>query len=87
MQIVPTEEAVGMALCHDIMEYIPGRFKGAAFKKGHIVRENDIPKLLNVGKKHIYVMDLAQYAEMLHKNEAVRRMPGNSHHPTHTKDS
>lgn len=72
MQIVSVEKAVGMVLGHDITEIIPGRFKGAAFKKGHIVEKNDISKLLDIGKQYIYVMDLAE--DMLHEDEAAQRM-------------
>mgnify|MGYP003606681354 CR=1 FL=1 len=46
MKIVPVHEAEGMALCHDITEIVPGKVKGRAFKKGHIVRNEDITKLL-----------------------------------------
>ncbi|TAH62211.1 MAG: molybdopterin-binding protein, partial [Methanosarcina mazei] len=45
MNTVKTENAVGMVLGHDITEIIPGEFKGAAFKKGHIITENDIERL------------------------------------------
>ncbi|MBU0994835.1 MAG: molybdopterin-binding protein [Proteobacteria bacterium] len=72
MQIVPIKKAVGMVLGYDITEIIPGQFKGAAFKKGHIIHETDIPKLLNIGKKHIYVVNLSE--DMIHENEAARRM-------------
>lgn len=72
MEIVSVEKAVGMVLGHDLTEIVPGGFKGAAFKKGHIVRETDVPRLLDIGKKHIYVMELAR--DMLHENEAAKRM-------------
>lgn len=74
MQIVSIKEAIGMVLGHDITEIIPGRFKGAAFKKGHVVREKDIPRLLDIGKKHVYVIGQGQDEDLLHENEAARRM-------------
>ena len=46
MKKVRVEEAVGMELCHDITAMRDG-FKGAAFKRGHIIQETDIEKLLN----------------------------------------
>lgn len=61
-----------MVLGHDITEIVPGRYKGAAFKRGHIVKEADIPRLLDIGKKHIYVLNLAD--DMLHEDEAAQRM-------------
>lgn len=72
MQSVPVKQAVGMVLGHDVTEIVPGRFKGAAFKKGHIIQEHDIPKLLDIGKKHIYVMHIEK--NMLHENDAAKRM-------------
>ncbi|MBN1495728.1 MAG: molybdopterin-binding protein [Spirochaetes bacterium] len=72
MQKVPVEKAVGMVLGHDVTEIIPGSFKGAAFKKGHIIEEGDIPRLLDIGKKNIYVIELA--GDMLHENDAALRM-------------
>jgi hypothetical protein len=53
MEKVRVEDAIGMVLCHDMTEIIPGKRKGVAFKKGHIIEEEDIEKLLDIGKKHI----------------------------------
>lgn len=61
-----------MVLCHDMTEIIPGVRKGAAFKKGHIVTEQDIPHLLDMGKQHIYVWDLDD--GYVHENDAAERM-------------
>ena len=33
-------------------------FKGAPFKKGHIITEEDIPELLKMGKENIYILEL-----------------------------
>jgi hypothetical protein len=43
MKKVKVENAVGTVLVHDITRIIPGKFKGVGFKKGHIVKEEDIP--------------------------------------------
>ena len=48
MEKVRVEDAVGMVLCHDITEIVPGKFKGRAFAKGHIIEEKDIEKLLDL---------------------------------------
>lgn len=72
MQKVPVQKAVGMVLGYDVTEIVPGQFKGSAFKKGHIIKANDIPRLLDIGKKNIYVLDLTE--DMLHENEAALRM-------------
>ena len=64
MKTVPVTEAVGMVLCHDITEIVPGKVKGRAFKKGHIVRREDIPKLLKLGKEHLYVWEINEKSFM-----------------------
>ncbi len=55
MKLIRTQDAVGQVLCHDITQIIPGITKDAVFRKGHIIREEDIPILLSVGKEHIYI--------------------------------
>ena len=72
MRKVQVEEAVGMVLCQDIVAIVPGKFKGRAFKKGHVVREEDIPELLQLGKEHLYVWEKKE--GYLHENEAAGRM-------------
>ena len=34
-----------------------GGFKGVKFKRGHVICEEDIPELLNIGKSHIFILD------------------------------
>ena len=57
MKLMKTTEAVGQVLCHDMTQIIPDVTKDAVFRKGHIVREEDIPVLLSIGKDHIYVWE------------------------------
>ena len=70
--IIPVEDAVGMILPHDITEIVPGTFKGPAFKKGHIIRNEDIEHLRRLGKDHIYVIKLESH--QIHEDEAARIM-------------
>ena len=42
MRLIKTEEAVGHILCHDITQIIKDVTKDARFRKGHIVKEEDI---------------------------------------------
>ena len=70
MKTIPVLEAEGMVLCHDITEIVPDKFKGRAFKKGHVVRGEDIPKLLDLGKENLYVLELNE--NMLNENDAAR---------------
>ena len=72
MKKIPVAEAVGSILCHDITQIIPGEFKGRAFKKGHIITEEDIPVLLSLGKDHVYVWEKKE--GYLHENEAAERL-------------
>jgi len=74
MKSVKVEEAVGMVLGHDITRIIRGKTKERAFQKGHIINSADIPALLDLGKKHIYVWDLQ--AGYLHENEAAQAIAG-----------
>lgn len=43
MKLIETKDAVGHVLCHDLTRIVPGEFKGAQFRKGHVVTEEDIP--------------------------------------------
>jgi len=72
MKIIPVEEAEGTVLCHDITEIVPGKIKGAVFRKGHIVKKEDIPKLLDIGKKHLYVWEVND--NILHETDAAIRI-------------
>ncbi len=71
MKKVRVEEAVGMAICHDITAMRDG-FKGAAFKRGHVIREEDIPSLLDIGKRTVFVWE--ENAGEIHEEDAARRM-------------
>ncbi len=72
LKVIPVEEAVGLPLAHDITEIVPGKHKGPAFRRGHIIRVEDVAKLLDVGKAHIYVMELEK--DELHEEDAAKRL-------------
>jgi molybdenum cofactor synthesis domain-containing protein len=76
MKMVPVQSAIGMVLCHDVTRIVRGQSKGAAFKRGHILREEDLPQLLCMGKEHIYVWDIGSDSGLLHENEAAARIAG-----------
>ena len=71
MKKIKIEDAVGMPLCHDITE-MKGGFKGPAFKRGHILTEEDIPKLLDLGKKTVFIWE--ENAGEIHEEEAAIRL-------------
>lgn len=68
---IPVEQAVGMTLCHDITKMVDG-FKGAAFRRGHVIREEDIEELLNIGKKTVFVWE--ENAGEIHEEDCALRM-------------
>ncbi len=69
MKEIRTIDAVGHVLCHDITQIIKDEKKGVLFPKGHVVREEDIPLLLSVGKENLYVWEKQE--GMLHENEGA----------------
>ena len=69
MKKIKVEDAIGSVLCHDITRIVKDEIKDAAFRKGHIVRREDIPLLLSMGKEHLYVWEKKE--GMLHENDAA----------------
>jgi molybdenum cofactor synthesis domain-containing protein len=66
---IPVQQAVGTVLAHDITEIRPGEFKGCAFKKGHVIREEDVCHLQRLGKEHLFVLQVAE--DEMHENDAA----------------
>jgi molybdenum cofactor synthesis domain-containing protein len=69
MTKITVEEAVGMRLAHDITEIRPGEFKGPSFRRGHKIREQDVCRLMRLGKRHLYILDLDR--NQVHEDDAV----------------
>ncbi len=69
MKAIPVNQAVGTVLAHDITEIRPGEFKGRAFKKGHVIREEDVCHLQRLGKENLFVLSVAE--DELHENDAA----------------
>ena len=69
MKLIKTIDAVGHVLCHDMTQIIPGEYKGARFRKGHIVTKEDIPVLLSMGKESLYIFERDE--NKLHENDAA----------------
>lgn len=72
MKVIKTEDAIGHVLCQDMTQIIPGKYKDARFRKGHIVTKEDIPILLSMGKENLYVWEMKE--GILHENDAALRM-------------
>ena len=88
MKLIRTEDAAGQVLCHDITQIIPGEFKGARFRKGHIIQPEDIPVLLSIGKENLYVWE--KRPGILHEDEAAallyKAAAGKNIHGTEPKE-
>lgn len=69
---VKVEDAVGLALAHDITEVRPGEYKGPSFRKGHEVERKDLCHLMRLGKQHLYVLDLE--SDQVHEDDAAIEM-------------
>jgi molybdenum cofactor synthesis domain-containing protein len=66
---IPVSASVGMVLAHDITEIRQDKFKGRAFKKGHVIRLEDIAHLKRLGKEHLFVLSLAP--DEIHEDDAA----------------
>lgn len=70
--IIPIDQAVGQVLAHDITEIRPGQFKGARFKKGHIVKKEDLAHLRRLGKEHLFALNIGP--DEVHEDDAAIRL-------------
>jgi molybdenum cofactor synthesis domain-containing protein len=66
---VPVGEAVGMVLAHDVTEIRKDEFKGPAFRKGHVIRQEDICHLQRIGKERLFVLSLGP--DEMHEDDAA----------------
>ncbi len=65
---IPIEKAVGLSLEHDITKIDKdNNFKGAFFKKGYVIKKEDIPVLRSLGKHYIYKFQPAK--DDVHEND------------------
>ncbi len=66
---IPVEEAVGAVLAHDVTEIRKDEFKGAAFRKGHVIRQEDVCRLQRLGKERVFVLAIGP--DELHEDDAA----------------
>ena len=69
MRKIRIQDAVGEELCHDVTAIFPDGQKGPLFRRGHIIREEDVEKLLDIGKSHLFVWEAD--ADELHEEDAA----------------
>ncbi|RJR34784.1 MAG: molybdopterin-binding protein [Desulfobacteraceae bacterium] len=74
MKKIKVQDAVGTKLAHDITEIRPGEFKGPAFRKGHVVCDEDLCHLQRLGKNHLYILEMEE--DELHENQAASILAG-----------
>ncbi|MCW4033628.1 MAG: molybdopterin-binding protein [Candidatus Bathyarchaeota archaeon] len=76
---VELEKSVGKILWHDVTKIIKGKFKGPLFKKGHMIREEDLEELRKIGKNNIYVLELEkdEIHELDGAKEIAKTIAGN----------
>ena len=70
MKKVKVEDAIGEPLAHDVVRYGPG-IKTVLFKRGHVVRAEDVEQLKDAGNYFVYV---GGEEEGVHEDEAAIRM-------------
>lgn len=71
MKKIAVRDAIGLTLCHDITAMKDG-FKGALFKRGHVIQEEDVEELLNIGKRTVFIWE--ENAGEIHEEECALRM-------------
>jgi molybdenum cofactor synthesis domain-containing protein len=69
---VKLENAIGQVIAHDMTKVDPGKYKGPRFRRGHVVKEEDLPELRLMGKEHIYVLEGND--GLVHEEEAALRI-------------
>ncbi len=69
MKEIKIEDSIGQVLAHDVTEIVRGVTKGVNFRKGYIIKSEDIPALLKLGKENIFVLENDE--TKLHENDAA----------------
>jgi hypothetical protein len=76
MEKVKTEDAVGKILASDVTEVVLGVKKGPLFKRGHPIVEEDIIKLISIGKHYLWVESDVKNSSVHEDIAAVEMMEG-----------
>lgn len=69
MMELRVEDAIGRILAHDLTKIVPGEFKGAAFRRGHVIRPEDVETLKDMGKYHVHVLEADH--NRIHENDGA----------------
>lgn len=71
LKTIAAKDALGKPLVHDLTQIIPGKSKGAVFKKGQILTAGDLCRLQQMGREHLY--EPLKDANFIHENEAAEK--------------
>ena len=69
MRKIAVEEAVGRSICHDITGIFPDGKKCVMFKRDYVISSEDIPRLQDIGKNHVFVWE--PDADEVHEDDAA----------------
>ncbi len=73
MRRVEVGDAVGLPLGHDITEIIADRkIKRVAFRRGHVITTADVPRLLNLGKSAVFIIEPGD--TQIHEDDAALKV-------------
>ena len=73
IKLIDVEDSIGTVLSHDLTLIDPeSRYKGARFKKGHVVAMDDIALLKRMGREHLSILELEP--DDVHEDEAALRV-------------
>ncbi|MBI9080769.1 MAG: trehalose-binding protein [Pseudodesulfovibrio sp.] len=71
----PIEESVGKPVLHDMTRVVPGKSKGVAFTRGHVVTAGDVCRLQQMGRFNLYVEQDAPEG-FIHEDDAAEAFAG-----------
>ena len=72
-RLIDIADAVGTVLSHDLTLIDAARgYKGARFKKGHVVAEDDVELLKRMGREHLSILELD--SDEVHEDDAALRV-------------
>ncbi len=73
IEYVRIEDAIGMPISHDMTQIdVKSGYKGARFKRGHIIKHDDLPVLRSMGKNSISVLHMED--NDVHEDDAASRL-------------
>ncbi|MBN1628345.1 MAG: molybdopterin-binding protein [Thermoleophilia bacterium] len=68
-QEIPIDESVGLTLAYDLTGITPGKAKGAVLRRGHVIHEDDLELLRDIGKSYVQILELAP--DEVHEDDAA----------------